>query len=189
MKLEIIIAMLLALLVVGGIWIISPKHVIETPAAEIKQADGSIVVARKPDAKAKPKHQVPKGSKVERIEQVTVQGETPAEITACTAVKCPPVTVDMTLVRMPDNTKRVVASSPDGQIVASVDIPVEAVVPPPEPKEWAAGISLNPVQQTAGVWIERDIWRVRVGAELNQVRPVIGVVPGVEARIRLGWTF
>lgn len=186
---EIIVAAVVVFLLGAGIWIARPKPVIETPAPEITQADGSIVSARKPDAKAKPKHQVPKGSKVERIEQVTVQGETPAAITACTSVKCPPVTVDMTLVRMPDNTKRVVASSPDGQIVASVDIPVEAVVPPPEPKEWAAGISLNPVQQTAGVWVERDIWRVRIGAELNQVRPAIGVVPGLEARVRLGWTF
>jgi hypothetical protein len=39
--------------------------------------------------------------------------------------------VDMTLVRMPDGTRRVIASSPNGDIKpgASVDIPVENAAP------------------------------------------------------------
>ena len=38
---------------------------------------------------------------------------------------CQPVTVDLSLVRMPDKTRRVVASSPTGQILSGVDVPIE----------------------------------------------------------------
>jgi hypothetical protein len=35
------------------------------------------------------------------------------------------VTVDLSLVRMPDKTRRVIASSPDGKILSGVDVPIE----------------------------------------------------------------
>ena len=172
-----------------GWWMGQPKLVVETAAPAVVQSDGSIITPRAPDAKAKPKQQIPKKSKVERIEQIQVQGATPPEIQACTKVKCPPVKVDMTLVRMDDNTKRVVVSSPDGQILSALDIPVETAAPPPEPKKWAAGLSFDPVKQTSGIWIERDIARIRVGADINQTRQFIGGSTAVEARVRLGWVF
>lgn len=185
--------LLLALVIIAPAavtwWVMRPVHVIETAAPAITQEDGSHVIERKPDAKAKPKHQIPKKAKVERIEQVQVQGVTPPEIAACTKVKCPPVKIDMTLVRMDDNTKRVVVSSPDGQVLSALDIPVETAAPPPEPKKWAAGLSYDPAKQTSGIWIERDLARIRVGADLNQTRQFIGGSTAVEARVRLGWVF
>ena len=39
----------------------------------------------------------------------------------------PPVTVDLSLVREKDGSKRVVASSPDGAIVSGLDIPIETL--------------------------------------------------------------
>ena len=174
----------------GATWLIMrPTKIIETPAPEVKQADGSIIVERRPNANAKPKQQIPKGSKVERTGEITVQGATPPEIAACTPTKCPPVSIDTTLVRNVDGSRRLIVSSPDGQITRAVDIPVETAAPPPEPKQWAAGVSYSPTRQTSGIWIERDIARLRIGAELNQVRPIVTSPPGVEARLRIGWTF
>ena len=129
-----------------GWWMGQPKLVVETAAPAVVQSDGSIITPRAPDAKAKPKQQIPKKSKVERIEQIQVQG-------------------------------------------AALDIPVETAAPPPEPKKWAAGLSFDPVKQTSGIWIERDIARIRVGADINQTRQFIGGSTAVEARVRLGWVF
>lgn len=177
-----------------GWHVAKPKPVVETPAAQVKQDDGSIVLERKPDAKARPAHAVPKGAKVERVASVTVK---PTQTGAGQGLRgslkpapdCPPVRVDLSLIRLPDQTRRVVASSPDGDVVAGMDIPVETAAPPPEPKKWAAGLSWSPNHQTAGAWVERDIGRVRLGAELNQTRPWIGGPSGVEARLRVGWAF
>lgn len=165
------------------------KPGIETAAPEVKQADGSDVLPRAPDAKAKPKHQIPKGAKVERIEEITVLPPTPPEIARCTSVRCPPVKVDMSIVREADGGRRVIASSPDGQIIAGVDIPVETAAPPAEPKQWAVGLSIDPIHQAPGIWVERDLSRFRLGVEINQTRRAINAPVGVEARVRLGVTF
>lgn len=183
-----IVITLVLLAGVGGWWFGRPAPVIEKRAVEVTQADGSKILAKAPDAKAKPKQVVPKQATVERIAQITAQGA-PVTTASGEVKDCPPVTVDMTLIREPDGSKRVIASSPDGKILSGVDIPVETAAPPPEPPKWAAGVSLNPLNQTAGVWVERDVMRLRVGLELNQTRSTWGAVPGVEARVRVGWTF
>ncbi|MBI5920264.1 MAG: hypothetical protein HY847_01295 [Betaproteobacteria bacterium] len=170
-----------------GWWFGQPAKVVESAAPAETQPDGSIIVERRPDAKARPKHQTPKGATVERTGEFTVQG-TGLKMDGV-LMPCPPVTIDTTLIRNPDGSKRVIVSSPDGEITRAVDIPVETAAPPPEPPQWAAGVSYNPVKQTPGLWIERDIWRVRLGAEINQTRQVISGPTGIEARLRVGWTF
>lgn len=52
---------------------------------------------------------------------------------------CPPVTVDLSLVRMPDQSRRVVASSPDGAVVSGLDIPLEPIQQVMEPSWIASG--------------------------------------------------
>lgn len=39
------------------------------------------------------------------------------------------VTVDLTLARMPDGTRRVIASSPDGEVIGGLDIPTVNITP------------------------------------------------------------
>lgn len=166
-----------------GIYVGRAHHVTETAAQEVTQEDGSKVLARadtQPDAK--PAHQLPKGSTLERIEKLTI---TPNA--APVAGKCPPVSVDLSLVRMPDHTRRVVASSPDGE-VAGIDIPVDTP-DLPEEHPWAAGLSYDPIKQTPGIWLERDIGHARLGVEVAQTRIQIGGTAGVETRIRMGWSF
>jgi hypothetical protein len=171
-----------------GWWLGQPKPVQETAAPEVHQADGSVMLERRTDPAAKPKQQIPRKAKVERVAHVTVQPDAIAE----PGKPCPPVTVDMTLIREPDGMRRVLASSPDGQVVGGLDIPVESSAPPAEPKRWAVGMSWSPSAQTAGVWIERDVpvfsQVVRLGAEVNQGRAAVNS-SGVDARLRVGFAF
>jgi hypothetical protein len=158
----------------------------ETYAPPMRQQDGSLVLERKPQEDARPAQTVPKGAKVERIVQVVVQPQaspvlSPPSVSGASGEEqkapdstparppCPPVRVDLTLVRMPDQSRRVVASSPDGQVIGGVDIPVEAATPQRVMK-WAAGPSWNPADRTFGAWIERDAGFLRLGADLYQVR-------------------
>lgn len=171
-----------------GWWLGQPKPVQETAAPEQRQADGSLKLERKPDPHAKPKQQIQRKAKVERITQIVVQPNAIAEA----GQPCPPITVDMTLVREPDGMRRALASSPDGQVLGGIDVPVDTAAPPPEPKRWAAGISWAPADSAAGVWIDRDVpvfgQVVRVGADINQVRESPHSYD-VEARLRLGIAF
>ena len=89
---------------------------------------------------------------------------------------------DLSLVRLKDDTKRVIASSPDGEIVGGMDIPVETLTY--KSRVWAAGISVDPVHQVGGVWVERDIGRIRVGAEVGANR-----YHDFETRLRVGVTW
>lgn len=169
-----------------GWWLGQPKPVQETYASAQRQADGSTVLERRPNAQAQPKQAIPKKTKLERVSQITVQ---PNAI-ATPGKPCPPVTIDMSLVREQDGSRRVLASSPDGEIIAGLDIPVETAAPPEKPKRWSAGLSWSPIDNSAGVWIERDVpvFRkvVRVGLDLNQpAQPGAGI----DTRLRVGFAF
>lgn len=189
-------------------WIMRPTPVIETAAPAVTQSDGSLVVERAADAAAKPAHKVPKGATVERVVQIDVRPRRPATVKDSltpadpepaalrhgvvlppAAVPCPPVRLDLSLVREPDGARRVVASSPDGDILRALDIPVETAAPPPAPHRWAAGASYAPVERAAGLWIERDLGRVRIGLDINQTRPRIAGPTDIEARLRVGVTW
>jgi hypothetical protein len=180
---SLIAPMLMALVsAIGLAWALwtSRQIAAETPAPAVQQSDGSMILERTaPQPKAKPKQTIPKGLKVERIEQVTVQPTARAEA----GKPCPPVTVDMTLLREPDGGRRVVASSPDGQVVAGLDIPAGTILVA-SPK-WSAGITMNPTRQTYGVWMDRNVSRLRVGAALLQRDDRRGADPW----IRVGWSF
>ena len=184
-------------LVVAGIFIgwklfrpEPPKPETYAPAAA--QEDGSKVLERKPQATAKPAHKIPKGAKVERVVKLEVKskpvnapsalqtGAGKAEAPAAT--DCPPVQVDLSLVRLPDESRRVIASSTNGEIVGGVDIPVESAAPYKELK-WAAGLTANPLERTLGGFIDRDLGPLRFGAELNQIKD------GYDLRLKAGVRF
>ncbi len=170
-------------------WLLTkPKVVIETAAPAVVQADGSVIAEKAPDASAKPKQIIPKGARVERIFQVKAKGQG-IKLPSGETKDCPPVTIDMSLVRQEDGSKRVLVSSPDGQISKSLDIPVENVTAPAEAKKWGAGILFNPVSQTGGVWIDRDIGRIRLGVQLNQTRASLTSPVSAELWIKAGMTF
>lgn len=190
--------LLLALVfaIAGGavlaMWLAKPENVMETPAPAEVQADGSVKLGRQPDPAAKPKHHIPRDAKVERIAQVKVQ---PSKPSPEAGKPCPPVTVDMTLIREKDGGRRVLASSPDGQVVGGIDVPIEPMMQPPASRKWAAGLSIEPVRQTFGAWVDRDVdiplvdLAIRIGIELNQTRVQTSAPDGIEGRVRLGIAF
>ena len=169
------IGVILGLLVAACVWgWLAPKPIIEAPAPAARQADGSLVLERSPDKKAKPAHIIPKGSKTERIVSVDVQPE---------RADCPLCRVDLTLVRMPDGTRRVIASSTTGSVLGGLDSPSAPLFIDKE-HPWAAGISHGTGTESWGIWIDRDLWRLRVGAEANKNGD-----EHYEARVKLGIKF
>jgi hypothetical protein len=178
-----------------GWWLGQPEPIVETRAPAQRQADGSVVLERRPDLQAKPAQQVPLGAKVERVGRVTAipnSGTLVPGLGTAAADACPPITVDWSLVREADGGRRFLASSPDGTIVGGVDVPVETAAPPPEPLRWAAGLSWSPSDETTGIWIERDVplfsRAVRIGLDVEQERAIQGAT-GSGLRVRLGMAF
>lgn len=188
-----------------------PKRVTETQAPAVRQQDGSLVLERKPDADANPAQQIPAGAKAVRVVQVVVQpkapllgpsaavpaptpggaqlaGANPVPSTASAPVSA--VRVDLTLVRMPDQTQRVIASSPDGTVVGGVDIPTESAVPPKVLK-WAAGgvYGVSQSGKSVGVFVDRDAAFLRLGAELTRQTFSTTVAPQWEIRGKVGIRF
>lgn len=182
-----VLSLIVAVGIAGITWLVWPSTVVvEHPAPAARQEDGSLVLPREASGPItpmrKPAQAVPKKTKVERIVQVAVAPTQPPA-----GQPCPPVTVDLTLVREPDGSRRVVASSPDGQVISGRDIPIETPAERPDYR-WAAGLSLDPIHQTPGVWVDRTWRRLRVGVEANQVA-IKGGGTGGEIRVRLGWVF
>lgn len=163
--------------------------IVETPLPEVRQRDSSLMLERKPDAAAKPKHLVPKGATVERVATVTVQptpqnarsGRPPVEGSARLAPQspvagtgeqeatsdpssaqdcsCAPVHVDLSLVRLEDGTRRVIASARGGTVLGGVDVPVESARQV-RVLRWAVGPSYDLHAQRWGVAVDRDVDRV-----------------------------
>lgn len=145
----------------GGLWWVTrdPAPIPENtaPAPMVRQADHSVIAERKPDPHPKPApHKIPAGYVEERRESVHVAPD-PSKTD---------VQIDLSLVRKGDE-RRVIASTPDGTIVSAVDIPIEPAMIPPPPLKWAAGMSYSSDRQT-GLWLERDIGRLRLGAEVSK---------------------
>lgn len=155
-----------------------PERIVEAQKAETRQADGSVILARDPDAKpAAPKPKLPDG-KHERTTVVTVKPKPqpkpepvkPGPDGFCPAAKeCPALTVRLDVVRQ-DDGRRVIASSPDGEIVGGIDIPVEPMVTPKQ-TPWAAGVTYGRDRdgnEAFGAFIDRDAGPFRVGIEADQ---------------------
>jgi len=169
----------------------------ETYAKAQRQEDGSLILERKPQADAKPAHEIPKGAKVERLAKILFQ---PAEAMALTSGPNPetlrrappPFTLDLTLVRMPDHSQRVIASSPDGEIVGGVDIPVVPIAPEPRKLQWAAGAVYGGTawgDKAIGAFLDRDFAFLRTGLELTKNTYALQARQGLEIRAKLGVRF
>ena len=188
------------------------KPTVEAYAPGQRQGDGSLVLERKPMPGAKPVQPIPAGAKVERIVQVVVErtrGARDAEMPPISGsapvadapllnypqpmnpIMCPPVRVDLTLIRMPDQSRRVIASSPDGRVTGGVDIPVENEATPKELK-WASGAVYGGTawgDKTLGVFLDRDFSFLRMGVELTRNTYATQARQGWEVRTKLGIRF
>lgn len=165
-----------------------------TPAPEKRQGDDSLILERKPDpSPGPPPHDLPRGAIEERRVTVTVRPDanrkydtTKGNDSVTPERKCPPVQVNLSLVRDSEGGRRVVASSPDGRVLGGLDVPILGTNLP-NLRTWAAGVSYDPFNESPGFWAERDIGRLRIGADLYQDRA--GPASGMAVRVRVGWTF
>ena len=154
-----------------------PDKVDEAPAVADRQADGSLALERKP-GKVRPKQAIPKGGKAERVVSVDVQPD---------RADCPVCTVDLTLVRMPDETRRVIASSPTGTVLGGLDVPI-APLNVERDHPWAAGISRGTGEEAWGAWLDRDFDFLRIGGEFNKISEN-SHESRYEARLKIGLRF
>lgn len=184
----------------------------ETPAFAVKQPDKSLILARDPDAKAKPAQEIPKGATVERIVKVIVKAKPEAAPTiprtssqwstldktnsvdstkrpdpdhipdARKMVDCPPVNLDLSLVRMPDETRRVIVSSQNGDVLDGIDIPVEAAKPVSGGKKWAVGATYFS-SKWYSAHVRRTIGPITAGVEVLKTDRAL--VPGVSLELNL----
>lgn len=184
-KLIIQIAIGVALLFAAyliGVKTTEPKPEVIAAAPQVTQSDGSIVIERKPEAApSKAPHKIPKGSTEERRVNLKLKPDLFVTAEGCQCDPAP-VSVNLSLVR-DDQGRRVVASSTGGQIVSALDVPIEPTLMPPEPHPWAAGLSYGH-DKSAGAWIERDLGRIRVGAEVIRQRDQT-----FQGRVRVGWAW
>lgn len=184
-KLIIQIAIGVALLFAAyliGVKTTEPEPEVIAAAPQVTQSDGSIVIERKPEAApSKAPHKIPKGGTEERRVNLKLKPDAFVSDEGC---KCDPapVSVNLSLVR-DDQGRRVVASSTGGQIVGALDVPIEPALMPPDPHPWAAGLSYGH-DKSAGAWIERDLGRIRVGAEVIRQRDQT-----FQGRVRVGWAW
>jgi hypothetical protein len=174
-----------------GWWIWHPRAIFEPAAPSVLLPSGGQVLER--DPAAQPPATVvtaarEAGGVLERAISVTVQPTpipTPAPTTPipshppgsaedvaapAAGCSCAPVTVDLGLVRMPDRTRRVVATSRDGQLLGGVDIPIDSLAIA-RPRHWAAGATVaftNTGQRHYGAFVDRDLGPLRLGVEVGQ---------------------
>jgi hypothetical protein len=181
----------------------------ETYARAQQQSDGSTLLERKPQPDATPAQVIPPGATVERIVRVIVaphappveppaaipEPNTPALVMGLTtpqpAFLIPPLRVDLTLVRLQDLSRRVIASSPDGTVIGGVDIPVEPSTPAKELK-WAMGAVYGTTawgDKAIGAFLDRDFAFLRTGAELTKNTYANAARPGWEFRAKFGIRF
>ncbi|WP_033407708.1 hypothetical protein [Uliginosibacterium gangwonense] len=164
-----------------GVHTSAPKPEVITAAPQERQSDQSVIAERKPESTpTKPPHKIPMGVTEER--RVSIKLKPPA-FTSPAGCQCDPAPLDVNLsLVQEEGGRRVIASSPEGRIISALDVPIEAALIP-ESHPWAAGISVG-YAKTPGVWIERDLGRLRIGGEA--LRESGG---GVQGRVRLGWVW
>lgn len=174
----------LGLLLGWMLWHVEPVRETAAPAKPLQ--GGGLVLERAPEAKppAEVKHAAREaGGKLERSVSVTVRPQaipkdggiyadpmTPAGgdlRTPAQPCSCAPVTVDLGLVRMPDESRRVVATSQDGEIIGGVDVPIDAAAAARSLK-WAAGATYDPRRREFGAFLDRDFGPLRLGVEVQQ---------------------
>jgi hypothetical protein len=161
-----------------GWWLYRPgAPKVEPPAPAIRQSDGSLILERKPDPSAKAPAEIPKGAHLERIERVVIQPKATPVLDANSGTRddanprliCPPSELDLSLLRMPDKTERVAASSPDGKIVGGVDIPLAQIPASSRIPRWS-------ISALYGYDLTRA--RATLGAELTYSRGPFVVTTG-----------
>jgi hypothetical protein len=162
----------------AGIWIGSTRAPVKediSAAPAVRQADGSLELARMPDAKPPPPpHQIPRGTTEVRRITTTIK--------PTVAAGCEPVTVTTSIVR-DGNGLRAITSADNGTVIAGADVPIVALNLSPPPLKWGAEAMYEPVHGLYGARLSRRVvGRLAVSASLLQ-RERGGIAPWIGVQI------
>ena len=108
---------------------ISTRPKPEPHAAEVKQADESVILERNPERPAPTTPKIPRGSKVTRITTATI-----APTEQALNQNDGAITVQLTQIQAQDGTTRVIASTDDGQVIGGSDWTTPRPEPPRIPR-------------------------------------------------------
>lgn len=147
----------------------------EAAADEIVLRSGDVVAERDPSAAVQPAKVLPKGARATRVTQARILPRDPS---------CEPVTLTTTLVRDAGGGQRAVLHVDGGTLVGAIDRPLADAEAAAIARRWSVGATYEPVRGLYGAFVERDLWRMRVGVDAQQTR-----AGDLEARVRVGWTF
>ena len=165
----------------GGYRLYRPRavHITEGKAPEERLKDGSVLLARDPDAKLPgPPKVLPPGAKVTRTARLEFLP------TVGTSGSPLPADIDINLLEMPDGSGRILVSSSTGTITGGIDIPRK----PTRPElKWAAGGMYSPGQRSYGVFADRDLGPWRVGLEVVQTQ--VQGLRSIDAWVKVGIRF
>lgn len=153
---------------------VSTQKTTEHAADSTRQKDGSLILQKVVDTIIEPAQIIPKNVFVDRIIKVVVTDtmwRDPVNVNG--ELKCPPCTtqVDLTIVKdKKKNERRIIASSPDGTVVAGIDVPYEEIPPVKNPL-WTLGISgsydvINNTKRV-GLYVDKTVGPFRLGGELG----------------------
>lgn len=150
--------------------------VVEPPAPSVRQPDGALLAARRPDTVIKVIHRIPAGYVPERTIAVGVQPN-PVVITDTLRLKGdtvivtrtvtpPPVQLQLSLIRAADGARRVLLSARGGQVLDSltVDVPLGPAAAPPRSLVWSAGVTRDLLTGAWGGVVSRDVAFARLFA-------------------------
>jgi hypothetical protein len=205
LKLYALLACLLAAFVLGlglgwKLWVGKTKTVLrDVPGPTVYLPGGAVVLAKKVEnlhAKPTIKQETPDGSTTIEEGTIVVQPKPPEEKPAVqgqqVAQPPAPITVNFAIVKMPDNTRRVVASSPDGTVTGGIDIVDEPLPPPPKLMLRAAGIVYGTTawgDTAKGAFYDHDWKMLRFGGEVTKNTYATVNRTGWEGRVKIGVIF
>lgn len=150
------------------------RGVAEPPAAQVRQADASLILQRNPPEKPPELPQIPPKAKVMRITTVHLLPSDPV------TPDRPVETIQLTQIQTAEGS-RVIASSPDGRILGGSDW-TEPVGPPARVYRWQL--------QAVRSWDQngRGTWGGAVGYTRGPMVGTVTVLPGcIQAAIGVRW--
>lgn len=162
----LVVAVLATVVAVWSFTSTSPVEVISAKPAE-RQADKSLVAERRPVAKPAPApHALPAGSTEERRISATVRPKPAGRyaLAGAPGQECDPVTLDMSLVQDGEGGRRAVVSSPDGEVLTALDIPIAAAAAPRPSHDWEVGLMYQPDRRGYGAVVARHLGGITIGA-------------------------
>lgn len=145
-------------------WLWHPKVTsTETAAPAIALQGGAEVIKRDPlavtpAALTTATKQLGKGKLVRTISLDVAPNRT-------TDMPCAPVHVDLGIVKMPDESQRIITSSASGTITNAVDHPVMSL-PIQRDLKWSAGVAYDVLNRKYGAFIDRDVGPFRFGVDV-----------------------